>query len=113
MEHERLNFRGQIAGIGSTGGVRVVVGRWGRTPLGPFADAMVQTAAGHRVLLAPHHDAADLISATYSFDEIRIEPFEVSEPWRVRSPSLRLDLTVGGRTPLGRLLRLVPGRVAE
>lgn len=90
-----------------------MIGRWRETPLGPFADAMVETAAGHRVLLAPRQDVADLISATYTFDEIRLEPIEVAGPWRVRSPSLRLDLTVGGRTPLGRLLRLIPARVAE
>ena len=34
-------FHGQIAGVGSTSGVRVVVGSWQRTPLGTFGDAMV------------------------------------------------------------------------
>jgi hypothetical protein len=33
--------------------------------------------------------------------------------WQVRSPSLELDLTLGSRTPLGRLLRTVPSRIAE
>jgi hypothetical protein len=113
MERALLRFRGRIAGVGSAGGARVVVGRWGETPLGPFADAMVETAAGQRVLLAPHQDVADLIGATYTFDEIRIEPIEIADPWRMRSPSLRLDLTVGARMPLGWLLRLIPGRVAE
>ena len=33
--------------------------------------------------------------------------------WQVRSPSLRLDLAVGRRTPLGHLLRAVPRRLAQ
>lgn len=109
-------FRGQIAGVGSASGTRVVVGHWTGTPLGRFADAMVETAAGHRVLLAPHEDARDFIAATYSFDEIRLEPFTVTETatgWAVRSDSLHLDLTTGRRTALGWALRAVPGRLAE
>ena len=69
----RDRFRGHIAGVGSASGVRVVVGRWHTTPLGSFADAMVETAAGHRVLLAPRQEVADFIAATYSFDEVRID----------------------------------------
>jgi len=108
-------FHGQIAGVGSTSGVRVVIGSWRRTPLGSFGDAMVETAEGHRVLLAPSAEVAAFIEATYVFDEVRIEPISVATQagrWRVASPSLALDLTVGGRMPLGRVLRLVPGRVA-
>ncbi len=116
MTRIRQQFRGRIAGVGSTSGTRVVVGHWTDTELGAFADAMVETAAGHRVLLAPHDDAADFIAATYTFDETRIEPFAVLETasgWQVRSPSLHLDLTIGGRTPLGIALRVVPARIAE
>lgn len=112
----RSRFRGHIAGVGSTSGTRVVVGRWTTTPLGEFADAMVETAAGHRVLLAPRQEVADFIEATYSFDEVRLEPFSVTvlgDRWSVRSPSLTLDLTVGRRTPLGLVLRGVPRRLAE
>jgi hypothetical protein len=108
-------FHGQIAGVGSSSGVRVVIGSWRRTPLGTFGDAMVETADGHRVLLAPSAEVAAFIKATYVFDEVRIEPISVAAQavrWHVESPSLTLDLTVGGRMPLGRLLRLVPGRVA-
>ena len=111
-----MRFRGQIAGIGSTSGIRVVLGHWTDTPLGSFDDAMVETAAGHRALIAPHQDAADFIAATYTFDEIRIEPVTISEAgatWRVRSASLALDLTLGRRTALGLALRAVPARVAE
>lgn len=109
-------FHGQIAGVGSASGVRVVVGSWHETPLGSFGDAMVETADGHRVLVAPSRPVADFIQATYAFDEVRLEPIVVtSEPgrWQVASPSLALDLTVGGRMPLGRLLRAVPSRVAS
>ena len=112
----RSRFYGSIAGIGSTSGVRVVVGRWRESPLGSFGDAMVETAAGRRILLAPRPEVAEFIASTYTFDEVRIEPVEVTGPaarWRFASPSLTLDLTVGGRTALGRLLRVVPGRIAE
>ncbi len=112
----RSRFRGFIAGAGSTSGVRVVVGHWPTTPLGPFSDAMVETASGHRLLLATRQEVADLISATYVFDEIRVEPFTVvvdPDGWVVRSPSLSLDLVVGRRTSLGVALRAVPARLAE
>ena len=105
-------FRGHIAGVGTTSGVRVVVGRWAESPFGAFADAMVETAAGHRVLLAPTEEVAELVAATYSFDEVRIEPVTV-DGWALSSPSLSWEIVEGGRTGLGRLLRLVPRRLAE
>jgi len=112
----RYRFRGHIAGVGTTSGTRIVVGHWPQTPLDAFADAMVETALGHRVLLAPRQDVADFIGATYSFDEVRLEPFAVTatdDGWRVRSTSLELDLAFGRRTPLGLALRAVPRPVAE
>lgn len=108
----RQRFLGHIAGVGSTSGVRVVVGRWAQSPLGAFADAMVAEPSGHRVLLAPSREVADFVASTYSFDEVRVEPFTADADWRVRSPSLSLDLAVGRRTALGRALRLVPRPVA-
>ena len=110
----RQRFEGAIAGVGSTSGVRVVVGRWERSPLGAFADAMVATPEGRRILLAPSQEVADFVASTYSFDEVRIEPVEVSgdAAWQVRSVSLTLALVVGRRTWLGRLLRPVPRRLA-
>lgn len=111
----RHRFHGRIAGVGSTSGVRVVVGHWHETPLGPFSDAMVETAEGHRLLLAPTPEVASLIESTYTFDEVRVETVEVHEDgrtWRFASPSLELSFRTGRRTALGRLLRLVPERVA-
>ena len=112
----RQRFRGRIAGVGSTSGVRVVVGFWPVSPFGAFADVMVETADGHRVLLAPSREVAEFVDATYVFDEVRVEPVVIEasgDAWEVRSPSLRLSLRVGRRTPLGWLLRAVPRRLAE
>jgi hypothetical protein len=112
----RQRFRGEIAGVGSTSGTRVVVGNWYDTPLGSFADAMVETAAGHRVLIASRQEVADFIRSTYAFDEVRIEPIEVVDrtfSWEVRSDSLELFFDIGDVTPTGRLLRTVPRSLAE
>lgn len=112
---DRLRFEGHIAGVGTTSGLRAVVGRWADSPMGVFADVMVETAAGHRVLLAPSPEVAEFVATTYRFDEVRVEPVEVTDldgGWRVRTPSLRLDLAVGGRTALGRLVRLLPPALA-
>ena len=111
----RERFEGRIAGVGSTSGVRVVVGRWDASPWGAFADVMIEDAAGHRVLLAPSERVRDFVAATYSFDEVVIEPVSVvdtADGWKVSTPSLSLRLVVGGRTPLGALLGLVPARLA-
>lgn len=111
----RERFAGRIAGVGSTSGVRVVVGRWDASPWGAFADVMIEDAAGHRVLLAPSERVRDFVAATYSFDEVVIEPVSVvdtADGWKVSTPSLSLRLVVGGRTPLGALLGLVPARLA-
>ena len=115
MTRVRERFSGRIAGVGSTSGIRVVVGRWDASPWGPFADVMVEDAAGHRVLLAPDERVRDFVAATYSFDEHVLEPVEVTDTadgWQVSTPSLSLRLTIGGRTPLGAALALVPTRVA-
>lgn len=111
----RKRFTGRIAGIGSTSGTRIVVGRWDDGPWGPFADLMVEDADGHRVLVAPDERTRDFVMATYSFDEVVTEPVEVTDladRWRVRSDSLTLDITVGGPTALGRVLSAVPARIA-
>ena len=107
----RLRFEGQIAGVGSSSGTRVVVGRWDLSPVGSFTDVMVQTGRGHRVLLAPDEQVANLLATTYAFDEVRLEPVTVAatpSQWWVESASLTMTITVGRRTRLGRLLRLIP-----
>lgn len=111
----RERFTGRIAGVGSSSGVRLVIGRWDASPWGSFADVMIEDAAGHRVLLAPSERVRDFVAATYTFDEHVVEPVEVEDTtdgWQVSTPSLSLRLVVGGRTPLGALLGLVPDRVA-
>ena len=115
MSRTRERFTGRIAGVGSTSGVRIVVGRWDHSPWGAFADVMVEDASGHRVLLAPSERVREFVAATYTFDEHVIEPVGVEDTtdgWQVSAPSLSLRLVTGGRTPLGRLLGLVPARVA-
>lgn len=115
MSRVRERFTGRIAGVGSTSGTRVVVGRWDASPWGPFADVMVEDRAGHRVLLAPDARVREFVAATYTFDEHVLEPVEVvdtDDGWQVRTPSLVLHVGVGGRTPLGGALRLLPARVA-
>lgn len=115
MTRVRERFTGRIAGVGSTSGVRVVVGRWDDSPWGAFADVMVEDAAGQRVLLVPSERVRDFVAATYSFDEHVIEPVAVEDAadgWQVSTPSLSLRIVVGGRTPLGALLGLVPDALA-
>ncbi len=112
----RLRFTGAIAGVGSTSGVRLVVGRWDDSPLGAFADVMVEDATGHRTLLAPSAEVAEFVQETYAFDEVGIGPVDVTashDGWDVRAGGeLTAYLTLGGRQPLGWLLRAVPTPVA-
>ncbi len=101
--------------MGTASETRLVVGHWPRSPLGPFSDVMIETAAGHRVLLAPSEEVAAFVAATYTFDEVRVEPVQVvvdGPHWQVTSPSVTLWLTTGRTTAVGLLLRLVPTRVA-
>jgi hypothetical protein len=124
---ERQRFYGFIAGLGTTSGTRIVVGRWTTTPYGPFSDVMVEKPTGQRVLLAPSVRIAHLISQTYEFDEVRVTPVTVlvdgaddagsaagpGTTWTVSSAGLRLKLTTGGRMPVGRLLGSVPVALAS
>ena len=120
----RQRFHGQIAGVGSTSGTRVVVGRWTASPFGAFADVMLEQADGHRVLVAPTPQVAEFVADTYVFDEVVVSPVGAAvtlgragspegSRWDVRAGNLAVRFTVGGRAPLGRLLRAVPGGVAE
>ncbi len=108
-------FRGSIAGVGTTSGVRVVVGSWVASPFGTFADVMLAEPDGTRRLLAPSEDVASFVSSTYSFDEVRVVPVSVDltgRRVRVGADELELAFTVGRRTALGQALRLVPEAVA-
>lgn len=107
-------FRGHILGAGSASGLRLVIGDWTASPLGAFTDVMVATAEDRRVLLAPSAAAAEYVAATYSFDEVRIGPVELvacDVTWRLDAGPLRCAISLGSRTPVGRLLRPVPDRV--
>ena len=115
VDTETLRFEGRIAGLGSTSGVRVVVGCWSSSPWGSFADVMVEQPGGHRVLLAPGDQVADLLQQTYVFDEIVIGEVAVStdgDDWTVSAPGLAVIFTVGDRAGLGRMLRLLPRSVS-
>ncbi|MCC2308392.1 hypothetical protein [Cellulomonas chengniuliangii] len=112
-----LAFDGHIAALGAVSGVRLVVGRWLRSPFGRFADVMVSLADGRRLLLAPTDAVADLVATTYSFDEVHLAPVVVgADPrlrtWRVTAGPLEARFRIGGRTALGRVLHAVPGQVS-
>jgi hypothetical protein len=108
-------FDGWIAGVGTACGLRAVLGRWPRSPFGPFADVMVERTDGHRILLAPTAEVAAYVSATYHFDEVRIVPVAVSEEdgwWEIAAGPLALRFAVGRRPAIGLLLRAVPRALA-
>ena len=110
-------FRGYIAGIGTTSGTRLVVGHWLESPFGPFSDVMMENAAGSRLLLAPDPDVAEYIGGTYSFDAVDVVDVDVDarltrDRLLVSAGALRLNLELGPRTLLGRLLERVPPALA-
>ncbi|WP_245186054.1 hypothetical protein [Frigoribacterium sp. PvP032] len=108
-------FSGRIAGFGTASGTRVVIGMWDESPLGRFADVMLEDAAGHRLLLAPSPEVAAYVSATYSFDEVQVVPVSrrrVDGGIAVTAGDLEVTLVVGQISWLGVLLRLVPRSIA-
>jgi hypothetical protein len=109
-------FDGWIAGLGTTGGTRIVLGHWPRSPFGPVADVMVEQADGRRRLLAGSAELGRFVADTYSFDELHIVPVDVQHAgpdWSVVAGPLVLRFTTGGRGALGRLLRTVPPPLAR
>ena len=111
----RERFEGEIFGIGTTSGVRVVIGSWSRSRFGTFADAMVEAADGHRTLIAPSEQVADYVSTTYNFDSITITPVAVhrtATSMTLSSQPLRMVVAIGGRTGLGRVLHVIPKTIA-
>lgn len=109
-------FRGRILGAGSTSGLRLVIGDWTCSPLGAFTDVMVATVHGHRILLAPDESVAQYVSATYTFDEVRLCPVtlvDAPDSWRLVAGPLSCHIRLGHRTSVGWLLRPVPERVGR
>ncbi|MBX5330716.1 hypothetical protein HQO90_06950 [Rhodococcus fascians] len=112
----RSRFHGEIYGVGTTSGVRIVVGHWTRSPLGEFTDVMVQFADGRRLLVAPNEAVREFVTATYSFDSTELVPVTFSDQpdgWRsVVAGDLSVRIRVAGPTVLGRALSLVPDAVS-
>jgi hypothetical protein len=116
MARVRLRFDGWIAGLGTAGGIRLVVGHWPRSPFGPVSDVMVEHPDGRRELLAPTGELGRFVAATYAFDRVQIVPTAVERSgpaWTVTAGPLTLRFRAGGRGPLGRLLRAVPPPLAR
>lgn len=112
---ERWIFKGHIAGLGSTSGLRAVVGVWHESPFGAFADVMVQEPTGHRTLLAPSRQVADFIAGTYSFDTVDVVDVAASltaEALTVDAGPLAVRAGLGKRPLLGWGLRAVPRHLA-
>lgn len=108
-------FDGHIAGLGSTSGLRAVIGLWQHSPFGAFTDVMLQQADGKRILLAPNQSIANYVGDTYSFDEVVIADVHVQHTRSllvVKADGLSLSVDVGKRTMLGRALGMIPARVA-
>lgn len=115
-ETTERRFRGRILGAGSTSGVRFVVGMWESSPFGAFTDVFVELPDGSSVLLAPDEIVAAYVSGTYRFDAVSVVDIEA----RRTAHGLELDagplvasVDVGGISPLGRVLRIVPKRIAR
>ncbi|MBP3041971.1 hypothetical protein KKR91_00835 [Arthrobacter jiangjiafuii] len=108
-------FRGYIAGIGTASGTRLVVGHWLESPFGAFTDVMAENKAGSRLLLAPNPAVAEYIGGTYSFDAVDVVDVRArltAVNLLVSAGPLRLNLSLGARTLLGRLLEQVPPALA-
>lgn len=107
-------FDGRILGVGTTSGVRLVVGQWFNSPLGAFTDVMVEDSEGWRTLLAPDEHVAQYVGETYHFDEVQVVPVwgESSDKRLVVTAGpLHLDAAIGARHPWGMVLRAVPRRL--
>ena len=75
----RLRFSGWIAGLGTASGTRLVIGHWPISPFGPVSDVMVESAGGHRLLLAATPELAEFVAATYRFDSVDVVPVTLKE----------------------------------
>jgi hypothetical protein len=116
MTPSRLTFDGWIAGIGTTSGVRLVLGHWPSSPFGPVSDVMIEHPDGHRRLLAPTAELGRFIAETYSFHDVTVVPVDVTRAgpqWSVTAGPLTLSFTTGARRALGVLLRSVPRPLSQ
>ncbi|MCC3275707.1 hypothetical protein LJ753_07460 [Arthrobacter sp. zg-Y20] len=108
-------FRGYIAGLGTSSGVRLVVGHWLDSPFGAFTDVMAEHDDGVRTLLAPSDTVAEYVGGTYRFDRTVVAPVDAvlsASALRVAAGPLRLEVELGPVTVLGRLLEHVPAPLA-
>lgn len=105
-------FDGRILGVGTTSGVRIVVGQWFASPLGAFTDVMMEDAEGRRTLLAPDERVAQYVGETYHFDDVRVVSVRSDTPnggrFAVTAGPLQLEAVIGARHPWGMALRAVP-----
>lgn len=111
----RRVFEGHIAGIGTSSGLRAVVGLWRDSPFGPFSDAMVELPSGHRILLAPAAEIGRFITGIYTFDETQVLPLAASrgaDQFTLDAGPLQIRARLGARTGLGAAVRLIPRPLA-
>jgi hypothetical protein len=109
-------FRGRIMGVGTTSGVRFVVGMWDQSPFGAFTDVFVEQPDGSSVLLAPDEIVAAYVSGTYRFDTVSVVDIDARRTARgleLDAGPLRASIDVGSISPLGRVLRIVPKPIAR
>lgn len=114
MSAETEQFVGHIASLGTTSGVRIVIGMWATSPFGAFTDVMVQSAEGTRTLLAPTSAIADYVAGAYSFDIVRTVPLTVSmgeDSLALDAGPLSVRAELGGPTVVGRVLGAIPRAV--
>ncbi len=98
-------------GVGTTSGVRFVVGMWEQSPFGAFTDVFVEQPDGSSVLLAPDEIVAAYVSGTYRFDTVSVVDISARRTARgleLDAGPLRASIDVGAISPLGRVLRIVP-----
>ncbi len=103
-------------GVGTTSGVRLVIGMWEQSPFGAFTDVFVELPDGSSVLLAPDEIVAAYVSGTYRFDAVDVLPVHArrtASGLELDAGQLRATIDVGTISPLGRLLRVVPKPIAR
>ena len=108
-------FEGEICGVGTASGTRIVIGRWPVSPFGSFADAMVEHADGRRVFVAPDDEVAAYVTAVYGFDELVVAPVACARRaggLSFAGGPVRVESTIGERDLLGWALRAVPRPLA-